>query len=83
MKNKNIKTSGFSLAKGKNLTGDDFYDIKTIGDFHMSTSLDYKINPGHPVFLHGLKVEINITEPQMISFEKKLYRACFKKRPGG
>jgi len=28
----NIKSSGFSLAKGKNLKGDDFYEVKTIGN---------------------------------------------------
>ncbi len=28
MSKSNIKTSGFTLAKGKELTGDDFYDVK-------------------------------------------------------
>jgi len=28
----NIKTSGFTLAKQKELTSDDFYDIQTIGN---------------------------------------------------
>lgn len=32
MRKNNIKTSGFSLAKGKELIGDDFYDTKTIGN---------------------------------------------------
>ena len=32
MTSKNLKYSGFSLAKRKELTGDDFYDVKTIGD---------------------------------------------------
>ena len=36
----NIKTSGFSLAKGKELTGDDFYDIKTIGDLSVAIVCD-------------------------------------------
>jgi len=40
MKNKNVKTSGFSLAKGKNLTGDDFYDIKTMGDITVAIVCD-------------------------------------------
>ncbi|MCK4737525.1 MAG: bifunctional protein-serine/threonine kinase/phosphatase [Sulfurimonas sp.] len=31
MASSNIRSSGFSLAKGKELTGDDFYDVKTIG----------------------------------------------------
>lgn len=49
----------------------DSTDVEAIGDFHMSTELNYKINPGHPVFLHALKVEIEITEPQTIKFEEK------------
>lgn len=32
MASSNIKSSGFSLAKRKELTGDDFYDIRTIGN---------------------------------------------------
>ncbi|MCW8895818.1 protein phosphatase 2C domain-containing protein [Sulfurimonas sp.] len=32
MQKNSIKSSGFSLAKGKELVGDDFYDIKTIGN---------------------------------------------------
>jgi len=36
----NIKTSGFSLAKGKELTGDDFYDIKTIGNITVAVVCD-------------------------------------------
>ncbi|MCW9067815.1 MAG: protein kinase [Sulfurimonas sp.] len=32
MQQNSIKSSGFSLAKGKELVGDDFYDIKTIGN---------------------------------------------------
>ncbi|MCK5311852.1 MAG: hypothetical protein KAJ62_07075 [Desulfobacteraceae bacterium] len=49
----------------------DNSDLTTIGDFHISTSLNHKINPGHPVFLHDLKIEIDITEPQTIRFKKK------------
>jgi len=40
MQNNNIKTSGFSLAKGKELTGDDFYDIKTIGNLTVGIVCD-------------------------------------------
>ena len=36
----NIKTSGFSLAKHKDLTGDDFYDIKTMGDLTVAIVCD-------------------------------------------
>ncbi len=40
MPSNNIKTSGFSLAKGKELTGDDFYDIKTIGNLTVAIVCD-------------------------------------------
>ncbi len=40
MPTKNIKTSGFSLAKGQNLTGDDFYDTKTIGSLTVAIVCD-------------------------------------------
>ena len=36
----NIKSSGFSLAKRKELTGDDFYDIKTIGNITVAIVCD-------------------------------------------
>nr|WP_321268309.1 protein phosphatase 2C domain-containing protein [uncultured Sulfurimonas sp.] len=40
MQNNNIKASGFSLAKANNLTGDDFYDIKTIGNLTIGIVCD-------------------------------------------
>ena len=40
MASSNIKTSGFSLAKRKELTGDDFYDVKTIGDLTVAIVCD-------------------------------------------
>jgi len=40
MISQNIKFSGFSLAKGKELTGDDFYDVKTIGDLTIAIVCD-------------------------------------------
>ena len=40
MPSKNIKTSGFSLAKRKELTGDDFYDIKTLGNITVAIVCD-------------------------------------------
>ena len=40
MASNNIKLSGFSLAKGKELTGDDFYDLKTIGDLTIAIVCD-------------------------------------------
>ncbi len=36
----NIKTSGFTLAKRKELTGDDFYDVKTIGNLSIAIVCD-------------------------------------------
>ena len=36
----NIKLSGFSLAKRKELKGDDFYDVKTIGDLTVAIVCD-------------------------------------------
>lgn len=46
-------------------------ELETIGDFHISTSLNYEINPNHPVFLHDFKVNIDVTEPQLIKIEEK------------
>ncbi len=40
MVSSNIKTSGFSLAKRKDLKGDDFYDIKTIGNITVAIVCD-------------------------------------------
>ena len=40
MASNNIKFSGFSLAKGKELTGDDFYDVRTIGDLTIAVVCD-------------------------------------------
>ncbi len=40
MASKNIKSSGFSLAKRKELTGDDFYDVQTIGNLTVAIVCD-------------------------------------------
>ena len=40
MSSKNIATSGFSLAKRQELVGDDFYDVKTIGDITIAIVCD-------------------------------------------
>jgi len=40
MSSRNIKTSGFSLAKRQELKGDDFYDIKTIGNITVAIVCD-------------------------------------------
>lgn len=40
MPSSNIKTSGFSLAKGKELTGDDFFSVKTMGNITVGIVCD-------------------------------------------
>jgi serine/threonine protein phosphatase PrpC len=40
MQKENIKTSGFTLAKGRDLTGDDFFDVKTIGNITVGIVCD-------------------------------------------
>ena len=40
MQKQNIKTSGFTLAKGKQLIGDDFFDVKTIDDLTIAIVCD-------------------------------------------
>ena len=40
MSKNNIKTSGFSLAKRKELTGDDFYEIKQLNDLTIAVLCD-------------------------------------------
>jgi serine/threonine protein phosphatase PrpC len=40
MSKKNIQTSGFSLVKGKELKGDDYFDVKTIGNLTVAIVCD-------------------------------------------
>jgi len=40
LKSSNIKHSGFTLAKGNNLTGDDFYDVKNINNLTVAIVCD-------------------------------------------
>ncbi len=49
----------------------DSAEVDSIGDFHISTELNHEICPDHPVFLHALKIEIEVTEPQTIQLEGK------------
>lgn len=42
-------------------------DKSTIGDFHISTILDYEIYPRHPVFIHEEYIEVHVTESQVIN----------------
>ena len=40
MSKQTIKTSGFSLAKGKELKGDDYFDVKTVGNLTIAIVCD-------------------------------------------
>ena len=40
MSKQTIKTSGFSLAKGKELKGDDYFDVKVIGNLTIAIVCD-------------------------------------------
>ena len=40
MSKQNIKSSGFSLVKGKELKGDDYFDVKTIGNLTIAILCD-------------------------------------------
>ena len=40
MSKQTIKTSGFTLAKGKELKGDDYFDVKTIGNLTIAIVCD-------------------------------------------
>jgi len=39
MSKQSIKTSGFTLAKGKELKGDDYFDVKIIDDITIAIVL--------------------------------------------
>lgn len=63
--NETLPTKDRMLQAFKRVIDDS--SIPTIGDFHVSTSVDHEINPGHPVFRYRLKTEVIVTEPQTIS----------------
>ena len=50
MSKNNIKTSGFSLAKRKELTGDDFYEIKQLDDMTIAVLCDGVGSGNHGYF---------------------------------
>lgn len=62
----NIKTSGFSLAKRKELTGDDFYDIKTIGNLTVAIVCD-----GVGSATEGAAAAKRVTNYLMTNFKSK------------
>ena len=62
----NIKTSGFSLAKRKELTGDDFYDVKTIGNLTIAIVCD-----GVGSATEGAEAAKRVTNNLMTNFKNK------------
>lgn len=66
MINNNIKTSGFSLAKRKELTGDDFYDVKTIGNLTIAIVCD-----GVGSATEGAAAAKRVTNHLMTNFKSK------------
>jgi len=62
----NIKTSGFSLAKRKELTGDDFYAVKTIGDLTIAIVCD-----GVGSAAEGAAAAKRVTHYLMTNFKSK------------
>ncbi len=77
MPKNSIRSSAFSLAKGKNLLGDDFYDVKTIGDFTIAVVCD-----GVGSATHGAEAAKRVTNylvnnfkirPKTWSIEKSIH----------
>ena len=66
MKNSNIKTSGFSLAKAKELTGDDFYAVKTIDDLTIAIVCD-----GVGSAAEGAEAAKRVTNHLMTNFKNR------------
>ena len=62
----NIKTSGFSLAKRKELIGDDFYDVKTIGNLTVAIVCD-----GVGSATEGAAAAKRVTNYLMTNFKSK------------
>ena len=66
MTTSNIKFSGFSLAKGKELTGDDFYDVKNIGDLTVAIVCD-----GVGSAVEGAAAAKRVTNHLMTNFKNR------------
>ena len=62
----NIKTSGFSLAKRKELTGDDFYDVRSIGNLTVAIVCD-----GVGSATEGAAAAKRVTNYLMTNFKSK------------
>lgn len=61
-----IKTSGFSLAKGKELTGDDFYEVKTMGNVTVAIVCD-----GVGSAFEGAEAAKRVTRHLMTNFKNR------------
>jgi len=46
-------------------------ELNSIGDFQVSTYINHDINPKHPVFIHGFRTKVDITEAQVITIHEK------------
>jgi len=66
MSNANIKISGFSLAKGKNLKGDDFFDVKTVGNLTIAIVCD-----GVGSAIEGAQAAKRVTNYLMTNFKSR------------
>jgi serine/threonine protein phosphatase PrpC len=62
----NIKTSSFTLAKGNNLTGDDFYDVKNIGNLTIAIVCD-----GVGSAIEGAQAAKRVTTYLMTNFKNR------------
>ena len=66
MANKNIKFSGFTLAKRKELKGDDFYDVKNIGNLTVAIVCD-----GVGSATEGAEAALRVTTHLMTNFKNR------------
>ena len=73
MRKNNIKNSGFSLAKRQELIGDDFYDVKTIGNLTVGIVCD-----GVGSATEGAQAAKRVTNYLMNNLKKDLKHGLLK-----
>ncbi len=66
MSKQNIKTTGFTLAKGKHLTGDDFFDVNSVGDLTIAIVCD-----GVGSAIEGAEAARRVTNHLMTNFKNR------------
>lgn len=66
MSHTNIKSSGFTLAKGKKLVGDDVYNLKTIGNLTIAIVCD-----GVGSASHGREAALRVTSYLINNFKMR------------